>query len=74
VLDYNDLAQVRRCSPHGNEIACVIVEPIAGNMNLIKPAPGSWRGCARLCTKHGAVLIFDEVMTGFRVGPRRAGL
>ena len=51
----------------GNEIACVIVEPVAGNMNLIAPAPGFLQTLREQCTKHGAVLIFDEVMTGFRV-------
>jgi glutamate-1-semialdehyde 2,1-aminomutase len=51
----------------GDEIACVIVEPVAGNMNLIAPAPGFLQGLRAQCTKHGALLIFDEVMTGFRV-------
>jgi glutamate-1-semialdehyde 2,1-aminomutase len=48
----------------------VIVEAVAGNMNLVKPAPGFLEGLRRLCTEHGVVLIFDEVMTGFRVGPQ----
>jgi glutamate-1-semialdehyde 2,1-aminomutase len=52
----------------GSEIAAVIVEPIVGNMNLVLPAPGFLEGLRELCTRHGAVLIFDEVMTGFRVG------
>ena len=52
----------------GQEIAAVIVEPIAGNMNLVAPKPGFLEGIRELCTKHGAVLVFDEVMTGFRVG------
>src|SRR5699024_10714151 len=51
-------------------IACVIVEPIAGNMNLIKPKDGFLQTLREQCTKHGAVLIFDEVMTGFRAGPQ----
>ncbi len=69
VLDYNDLAGVEACfRANGQDIAAVIVEPVAGNMNLIKPAPGFLEGLRRLCTQHGAVLIFDEVMTGFRVG------
>lgn len=55
---------------HGAQIACVIVEPVAGNMNLIKPAPGFLETLRELCTGHGALLIFDEVMTGFRVGPQ----
>ncbi|GAA5236207.1 glutamate-1-semialdehyde-2,1-aminomutase [Verticiella sediminum] len=71
VLDYNDLDGVRRTFAElGEEIACVIVEPMPGNMNLIKPAPGFLEGLRELCTEHGAVLIFDEVMTGFRVGPQ----
>jgi glutamate-1-semialdehyde 2,1-aminomutase len=73
VLDYNDIDQVNRVfAERGGEIACVIVEPVAGNMNLIEPAPGFLECLRENCTKHGAVLIFDEVMTGFRVGPRCA--
>src|SRR5690606_5283990 len=53
-----------------SEIACIIVEPIAGNMNLVKPVPGFLEGLRRLCTEYGALLIFDEVMTGFRAGPQ----
>jgi glutamate-1-semialdehyde 2,1-aminomutase len=69
VLDYNDLDGVRRAFVHqGRDIAAVIVEPIVGNMNLVLPAPGFLEGLRELCTRHGAVLIFDEVMTGFRVG------
>jgi glutamate-1-semialdehyde 2,1-aminomutase len=71
VLDYNDLQQVEDVfRARGGEIAAVIVEPVAGNMNLVKPAPGFLEGLRRLCTEYGAVLIFDEVMTGFRVGPQ----
>ena len=51
----------------GDEIACVIVEPIAGNMNLVQATPEFLQTMRRLCTKHGSVLIFDEVMSGFRV-------
>ncbi|NMG35357.1 glutamate-1-semialdehyde 2,1-aminomutase [Azoarcus sp. TTM-91] len=73
VLDYNDLEQVETAfKARGREIAAVIVEPVAGNMNLVKPAPGFLEGLRRLCDEYGAVLIFDEVMTGFRVGPRGA--
>ncbi len=73
VLDYNDLAGVERTFDKiGSEIAAVIVEPVAGNMNLVQPAAGFLEGLRELCTKHGAVLIFDEVMTGFRVGPQGA--
>jgi glutamate-1-semialdehyde 2,1-aminomutase len=70
VLDYNDADQVHDAfSKAGSEIAAVIVEPVAGNMNLVKPAPGFLETLREECTRHGAVLIFDEVMTGFRVGP-----
>ncbi len=68
VLDYNDAQQLEDAfAKHGNQIAAVIVEPVAGNMNLIAPAPGFLQAIRDLCTRHGAVLIFDEVMTGFRV-------
>jgi len=71
VLDYNDSAAVKAAfAAHGKEIACVIVEPMAGNMNLIKPVAGFLETLREQCTAHGAVLIFDEVMTGFRVGPQ----
>ncbi|MCB5362652.1 glutamate-1-semialdehyde 2,1-aminomutase [Pusillimonas sp. CC-YST705] len=71
VLDFNDLAAVREAfAQQGEDIACVIIEPIAGNMNLIKPAAGFLEGLRELCTQYGALLIFDEVMTGFRVGPQ----
>jgi glutamate-1-semialdehyde 2,1-aminomutase len=67
-LTYNDVAQVRELFRlAGGEIACVIVEPVAGNMNCIPPAPGFLESLREQCTRHGAVLIFDEVMTGFRV-------
>ncbi|MFU1982534.1 glutamate-1-semialdehyde 2,1-aminomutase [Bordetella hinzii] len=70
-LDYNNLPAVQTAfAEHGADIACVIVEPVAGNMNLIKPAAGFLEGLRELCTRHGSVLIFDEVMTGFRVGPQ----
>jgi len=69
VLDYNDIDQVNRVfAERGAEIACVIVEAVAGNMNLIKPRAGFLEALRANCTQHGAVLIFDEVMTGFRVG------
>jgi len=71
VLDYNDLQQVEDVfKARGDEIAAIIVEPVAGNMNLIKPQQGFLEGLRRICTEYGAVLIFDEVMTGFRVGPQ----
>ena len=69
VLDYNDSEALERTFGEvGDQIAAVIVEPVAGNMNLIAPHPEFLQIMRRLCTKHGAVLIFDEVMTGFRVG------
>jgi len=71
VLDYNDIEAVQRAfEQHGKDIACIIVEPIAGNMNLIKPKAGFLESLRQVCTDHGALLIFDEVMTGFRVGPQ----
>jgi glutamate-1-semialdehyde 2,1-aminomutase len=67
-LDYNNIEQLREMfGKIGNEIACVIVEPVAGNMNCIPPLPGFLEALRELCTKHRALLIFDEVMTGFRV-------
>ncbi|MBP8265160.1 MAG: glutamate-1-semialdehyde 2,1-aminomutase [Zoogloea sp.] len=71
VLDYNNPAQLEETfKAKGDAIACVIIEPIAGNMNLVKPSAEFMHLLRRLCTEHGAVLIYDEVMTGFRVGPR----
>ena len=71
VLDYNDIAGVKAAfAQHGKDIACIIVEPIVGNMNLIKPIAGFLETLRSECTAHGALLIFDEVMTGFRVGPQ----
>ena len=68
-LEYNNLEPVHEAfKTHGQEIACVIVEPVAGNMNCVPPLPGFLAGLRALCTEHGALLIFDEVMTGFRVG------
>ena len=70
VLDYNDIPQIRKLfQEKGKDIAGVIVEPVAGNMNLVLPAPGFLEALREECTRHGAVLIFDEVMTGFRVAP-----
>ncbi|HXG28545.1 MAG TPA: glutamate-1-semialdehyde 2,1-aminomutase, partial [Nevskiales bacterium] len=67
-LEYNDLDSVERAfRQHGDQIAAVIVEPVAGNMNCIPPLPGFLEGLRALCDRYGAVLIFDEVMTGFRV-------
>ncbi len=68
VAQYNDLGSVEALfAAHGERIACLIVEPMPGNMNLILPAPGFLAGLRDLCSKHGALLVFDEVMSGFRV-------
>ena len=67
-LPYNDIEAVRRAFRElGTQIACVIVEPIAGNMNMVPPIDGFLEGLRDLCNEAGALLIFDEVMTGFRV-------
>ncbi|WP_417662012.1 glutamate-1-semialdehyde 2,1-aminomutase [Pseudomonas sp.] len=67
-LPFNDIDAVAKClNEVGNEVACIIVEPVAGNMNCVPPAPGFLEGLREQCDKHGVVLIFDEVMTGFRV-------
>lgn len=67
-LPYNDSEAVRNSfRQHGKEIACVIVEPVAGNMSCVPPAPGFLQTLRELCTQYGSLLIFDEVMTGFRV-------
>ncbi|HAJ85462.1 MAG TPA: glutamate-1-semialdehyde-2,1-aminomutase, partial [Pseudomonas sp.] len=67
-LAYNDLDEVEATlKEKGEQVACIIVEPVAGNMNCVPPAPGFLEGLRRLCDAHGVVLIFDEVMTGFRV-------
>ena len=68
VLDYNDPQQLEDAfKRHGDDIACVMVEVIAGNMNLVRATPEFLQTMRRLCTQHGAILAFDEVMTGFRV-------
>jgi len=67
-LEYNNVDQVREVlSEVGDEVACIIVEPVAGNMNCIPPVDGFLQGLREVCDTHGVVLIFDEVMTGFRV-------
>ncbi|MEO8383616.1 MAG: glutamate-1-semialdehyde 2,1-aminomutase [Betaproteobacteria bacterium] len=69
VLDYNNLDSLTECfNKIGSEIACVITEPVAGNMNFVLPDQAYMDALRSLCTKYGAILIFDEVMTGFRVG------
>jgi glutamate-1-semialdehyde 2,1-aminomutase len=67
-LPYNDLGSVAKClEDRGQDVAAIIVEPVAGNMNCIPPLPGYLDGLRELCDEHGCLLIFDEVMTGFRV-------
>ncbi|WP_110643195.1 glutamate-1-semialdehyde 2,1-aminomutase [Salinicola sp. CPA57] len=67
-LAYNDIEAVHECfEAMGEQIACIIVEPVAGNMNCIPPQPGFLEALREVCDGHGSVLIFDEVMTGFRV-------
>jgi len=73
VLDYNDPQQVADAFERfGDSIAAVVVEPVAGNMNFVRPSQAFVDELRTRCTRHGAVLIFDEVMTGFRVGARGA--
>ncbi len=73
VLPYNDIeAVIATFARAGDTIACVIVEAVAGNMNLVLPSREFLQALRDLCTRYGAVLIFDEVMTGFRVGPQGA--
>jgi glutamate-1-semialdehyde 2,1-aminomutase len=68
-LEYNNIDQVNQVfSEIGDEVACLIVEPVAGNMNCIPPVPGFLECLRDNCSKHGAVFIIDEVMTGFRIG------
>lgn len=72
-LDYNDAAQVRECfAQQGDKIACIIVEPVVGNMNCVPPVPGFLDTLRDVCDQYGSLLIFDEVMTGFRVGHKGA--
>jgi glutamate-1-semialdehyde 2,1-aminomutase len=68
VLEYNNVAQLEEAfALHGRDIACLMIEPIAGNMNFVRASVPFMRRCRELCTQHGALLVFDEVMTGFRV-------
>jgi glutamate-1-semialdehyde 2,1-aminomutase len=73
VLEYNNIAQLEEAfTLHGAEIACVMIEPIAGNMNFVRASVPFMKRLRELCTQHGALLAFDEVMTGFRVALRGA--
>jgi glutamate-1-semialdehyde 2,1-aminomutase len=68
VLEYNNVQQLEEAfALHGRDLACVIIEPIAGNMNFVRASLPFMRRCRELCTQHGALLVLDEVMTGFRV-------
>ncbi len=69
-LEFNDSDQLAAAfASQGDKIACVILEPVVGNMGVVPPLPGFLETARALCSKHGALLIFDEVMTGFRVAP-----
>jgi glutamate-1-semialdehyde 2,1-aminomutase len=68
VLEYNNVAQIEEAfATHGQELACVVIEAIAGNMNFVRASLPFMKRIRELCTQHGALLVFDEVMTGFRV-------
>ncbi|MBP9906148.1 MAG: glutamate-1-semialdehyde 2,1-aminomutase [Rhodoferax sp.] len=68
VLEYNNLQQLEEAfALHGRELACLMIEPIAGNMNFVRASVPFVKRCRELCTEYGALLVFDEVMTGFRV-------
>ncbi len=68
VLEYNHVAQLEEAfSLHGGDIACLMIEPIAGNMNFVRASVAFMKRCRELCTQYGALLVLDEVMTGFRV-------
>ena len=68
VLEYNHVAQLEECfALHGKEVACLMIEPICGNMNFVRASVAFMQRCRELCTHYGTLLVFDEVMTGFRV-------
>lgn len=68
VLEYNNIQQLEEAfALHGDQLACLMIEPIAGNMNFVRASVPFMKRCRELCTRHGALLVFDEVMTGFRV-------
>jgi glutamate-1-semialdehyde 2,1-aminomutase len=72
-LSYNDIDQVKQAFAEiGNQVACIIVEPVVGNMNCVPPIPGFLEALRECCTASGALLIIDEVMTGFRISPKGA--
>ena len=68
VLEYNHIAQLEACfAQHGSQVACLMIEPICGNMNFVRASVPFMQRCRELCTQYGVLLVFDEVMTGFRV-------
>src|SRR5690606_26141592 len=68
VLEYNNVVQLEEAfALHGGDLACLMMEPIAGNMNFVRASTEVTRHCRALCTQYGALLVYDEVMTGFRV-------
>ena len=68
VLEYNHIAQLEECfALHGKDVACLMIEPICGNMNFVRASVAFMQRCRELCTQYGTLLVFDEVMTGFRV-------
>ena len=68
VLEYNHIAQLEECfALHGKEVACLMIEPICGNMNFVRASVAFMQRCRELCSQYGTLLVFDEVMTGFRV-------
>ncbi len=73
VLEYNNIEQLEQAfTLHGKDLACVVIEPIAGNMNFVRASVAFMQRCRELCTQYGALLAFDEVMTGCRVAPGSA--
>jgi glutamate-1-semialdehyde 2,1-aminomutase len=72
LTEYNNIAQLEKCFEQSSDIACIIIEPIAGNMGLVPASEEFLAKCRELCDKHGAILIFDEVMSGFRASLKGA--
>ena len=66
VCEYNNIENLKKCFEQSDDIACIIIEPIAGNMGLVPATQEFLKACRELCDKHGSILIFDEVMSGFR--------
>ena len=72
LCEYNNIENLKKCFEDSNDISCIIIEPIAGNMGLVPASPEFLAECRRLCDENGALLIFDEVMTGFRASLKGA--